>query len=306
MVSIVLPTYNGEKYIKEAVESVLSQTYQEWELIIVDDCSTDNTFHILEILQERDKRIRVIHNEQNKKLPASLNIGFAEASGEYLTWTSDDNKFESNALEVMLAVLQKESDIDIVYAYYDLINADGKVISDQQHRERLEKGDINQIMENTEDGIENWVGACFLYRREVQERLGGYDETLFLAEDFDFWLRALRYFQYKQIRQILYQYRYHPASLTSVRHQEIMEKHTEIILRELAEGHIPEKKRYGCLKRAAWIYYLFENKKEYKKAYKKLKYICKIENRKIESTYWMANAVGIRSVKIIKSIIKSH
>lgn len=302
MISIVLPTYNGEKYIKEAVTSILCQTYEDWELIVVDDCSTDHTPQILESLQKQDKRIRVLHNEQNKKLPASLNIGFAEASGEYLTWTSDDNKYESNALEVMLAVLHKEPDIDIVYAYYDLIDADGKVISDQRHTEKLEKDDINQIMENTEEGIENWVGACFLYRREVQERLGGYDETLFLAEDFDFWLRALRHFQYKQIRQSLYQYRYHPASLTSARHQEIMEKHVEIILRELTEGYIPEKKKYGCLKRAAWICCLYENEKYYKIVYKELEDVCRKEGRKLPFTYRLAHIIGTKKTKIIKNI----
>ena len=89
-VSIILPTYNGKKYIRDSIESIINQTYTNWELIIVNDCSTDDTQKIIEEYQQKDKRIIVINNEKNLKLPASLNRGFEEASGEYYTWTSDD------------------------------------------------------------------------------------------------------------------------------------------------------------------------------------------------------------------------
>ena len=97
-VSIVLPTYNGEDYLRESIESVISQTFTDWELIIVNDCSTDSTPKIAEAYAAKDCRIRVIHNEKNQKLPNSLNIGFESASGDYLTWTSDDNIFHHEAL----------------------------------------------------------------------------------------------------------------------------------------------------------------------------------------------------------------
>ena len=89
-VSIVLPTYNGSKFLSRSIESVQEQAETDWELIIVNDCSTDNTLDIAQKYAQQDKRISVITNEQNKKLPASLNVGFSRAKGKYLTWTSDD------------------------------------------------------------------------------------------------------------------------------------------------------------------------------------------------------------------------
>lgn len=304
MISVVLPTYNGETYIREAVDSILTQTCQDFELIIVDDCSTDRTPVILDELAESDRRIRVIHNHENQKLPKSLNIGFAEALGQFFTWTSDDNKYGREALETMLGLLHGEPETDIVYAYYDLIDSEGKIISDETHWKTLESRDINLLHVEPDAELWNWVGACFLYRREVHEKLHGYDETLFLAEDFDFWVRALRYFKYKQIKQCLYQYRMHGHSLTATRELEILEKDAMIIKREIDEGYLQEN--YGCCRQLAWIYYRLGKEKEYKSAYKKLINICKFENRKVAFTYWMANVVGIRSAKIIKAIIKSH
>lgn len=304
LISVVLPTYNGETYIREAVDSILTQTCQDFELIIVDDCSTDHTPAILDELAESDRRIRVIHNHENQKLPGSLNIGFEEASGQFFTWTSDDNKYGLEALEMMLDLLLNEPEIDIVYAYYDLIDSEGKIISDETHWKTLESRDIDFLNADPDGELWNWVGACFLYRREVHEKLHGYDETLFLVEDFDFWVRASRYFKYKQLKQCLYQYRKHGRSLTATRELEVLEKDAMIIQREINEGYRQEN--YGCCKQLAWIYYWLGKKKEYKIAYKKLKNICKIENRKIEFTYWMANAVGIRSMKLLKSFIKGH
>jgi len=78
-VSIVLPVYNGAKYLRESVDSCLAQTFSNWELIIVNDCSTDESSAIAEEYAAKDERIRVIHNETNLKLPASLNAGFCQA-----------------------------------------------------------------------------------------------------------------------------------------------------------------------------------------------------------------------------------
>ena len=79
LISIVLPVYNGEAYLADSIESILRQTYENWELIIVNDCSTDHTLEIAESYQKRDPRIRVFSNERNLKLPHTLNAGYAEA-----------------------------------------------------------------------------------------------------------------------------------------------------------------------------------------------------------------------------------
>ena len=99
LISIVLPIYNGEKYMKQSIDSVINQTYANWELLIVDDGSTDNTAAIAREYAEKDNRIKYYKNPQNMRLPKTLNRGFSLATGDYLTWTSDDNYYYPTALE---------------------------------------------------------------------------------------------------------------------------------------------------------------------------------------------------------------
>ena len=101
LISIVLPIYNGEKYMKQSIDSVINQTYANWELLIVDDGSTDNTAAIAREYAEKDNRIKYYKNPQNMRLPKTLNRGFSLATGDYLTWTSDDNYYYPTALEIM-------------------------------------------------------------------------------------------------------------------------------------------------------------------------------------------------------------
>src|SRR3989304_1114440 len=106
-VSIVLPTYNGARYIRQSIDSCVHQTYRNIELIIVDDASTDNTPEI--IASYKDERIKYFRHEKNMGLPHALNAGFAEANGDCLTWTSDDNYYAKEAIEKMLSFLIKKS-----------------------------------------------------------------------------------------------------------------------------------------------------------------------------------------------------
>ena len=119
-----MPTYNGQKYIKDAIDSVLAQSYQNWELIIVNDCSQDNTLKIINEYAQKDSRIKIINNDVNKKLPASLNIGFEAVKGEYYTWTSDDNMYKPDALKYMANFLDNNPQTDLISCNYDLINED--------------------------------------------------------------------------------------------------------------------------------------------------------------------------------------
>src|SRR6185369_2592585 len=98
LVSIILPVYNGAAYLTEAIESVRNQTYRNWEMIIVDDASTDRTPEILRPLPSEDARIRIVRNEVNRKLPASLNIGFSQSRGEFSGWIASDDRFHPDAL----------------------------------------------------------------------------------------------------------------------------------------------------------------------------------------------------------------
>src|SRR4051794_6743497 len=105
LASIVLPTYNGSKYLASAIESCLAQTYRNFELILVDDCSKDATPEIIANYAARDSRVRSIRHETNQHLPGGLNTGHKAARGEFLTWTSDDNLLRPDFLAEMVGFL---------------------------------------------------------------------------------------------------------------------------------------------------------------------------------------------------------
>ena len=204
VLSIVLPTFNGSKYISTSIESCLNQTFKDFELIIVNDCSTDNTADIIQSYADRDARVKIIHNAFNKKLPLSLNEGFNAASGRYHTWTSDDNYYAPNALETLLDVMKKDETLGFVYTDYTIINDNNEVTGKRTF------GDINVK-------LFQGCSACFLYKQEIYKANNGYNPAAFLVEDYDFFLRAFIQFSVLYInRYDLYYYREHGMSLTSL------------------------------------------------------------------------------------------
>lgn len=204
-ISIVLPVYNGEDHISYSIESILNQEFDEYELIIVNDCSKDNTQKIIEEYAKKDRRIVVVNNEVNKKLPASLNVGFRLAQGKYLTWTSHDNAYKKYALGTMYKMMEENPNCGLVYCDYDIINEQGKVVRENK------MGEPDDIVRG------NVVGACFLYKKTVAEKVGEYDTNMFLAEDYDYWLRIYKETTIIHIKENLYQYRHHEKSLSATR-----------------------------------------------------------------------------------------
>ena len=202
-VSIVLPSYNGERYIRKSIESVIQQTFTDWELIIVDDCSTDSTLHIAEEYAGWEERIRVIHNEENQKLPEALNIGFRHAAGEYLTWTSDDNMYLSRALEEMSRYLDEHEEVPMVCTGMLFMNENMQYV-----KEFMPYNAVQMRVQDT-------VGACFMYRREVLAEVGEYSKEFFCVEDYEYWIRILiKYGSIGYIPNIFYPYRRQKNSLT--------------------------------------------------------------------------------------------
>jgi glycosyltransferase involved in cell wall biosynthesis len=185
------------------------QTESDWELVIVNDCSTDGTLKIAESYARSDSRIHIISNETNQKLPASLNEGFARARGKYFTWTSDDNIYKPNALKVMARHLDDNPNLDFVTANMDLINEDGEVLS--QHHKATDTLSPRDLILGCN------ISAAFMYRKALADRIGVYDTSLFCAEDYDFWCRAALNGNIAYINDNIYQYRKHGGSLTATK-----------------------------------------------------------------------------------------
>jgi glycosyltransferase involved in cell wall biosynthesis len=202
-ISIVLPTYNGSRHIEQSIQSCLRQTYRQWQLVIVDDASTDNTPDIIARYVSSDARIWSVRHGTNRKLPAALNTGFARARGEYFTWTSDDNYYRPDALMTMLAALEEHPEVDVVYSDFSYVDSDDQFIN------RVEVKSPRELIKG------NCIGPSFLIRSNVKEVIGPYAEDLFLAEDYDYWLRVSIHFNMKPLHEDLYCYRAHQNRLTS-------------------------------------------------------------------------------------------
>ena len=219
LVSIVLPVYNGEKYLNESIDSVLKQTYKNWELIIVDDGSTDNSNKISNKYLSFDSRIKLI-TQENQKLPSALNNGFNIANGEFYTWLSADNRLLPEFLEELIKELKNNKNIDMVFGNQYLIDENGERIIGHNWFEYPKMSGrvcfpkptplLNIVPNNT-------IGAAFMYRAGADLALSGYSKNLFLLEDYDFFMKMNSFFKIKHIKRKkpIYEYRFHKESLTS-------------------------------------------------------------------------------------------
>lgn len=220
LVSIVLPVFNGEDYISKAIDSILNQTYKEFELIIINDGSKDKTAEIIDDYASRDSRIQVIHQE-NRKIPKTLSRGFKVAKGEFCTWTSADNIIPYNFLEKMVVELKSDENIGMVYANMRLIDSNDDVISNHGWYEQPESsGNVILPSSTLELNVypNNTIGAAFMYRAKVARILGDYSSYKHTLEDYDYWMRVNSLFELRHVsfNEPIYDYRWHDKSLTAM------------------------------------------------------------------------------------------
>ena len=219
LVSVVLPVYNGGDILADSIESVLRQTYRNFELIIINDGSKDDTLKIAESYAQKDSRIRVL-TQENKKIPRTLSRGFREARGEFLTWTSADNVMDNDFLEKLVEEMKANPKTAMVWANMRLINAKGKKYTKHGWYEFpigsgnvMFPGDANEL--NTY--ANNTIGAAFMYRKVAAEILGCYSSYKHTLEDYDYWMRmnSLLELRHTSFTKPIYSYRWHDGSLTA-------------------------------------------------------------------------------------------
>ncbi|NTU31096.1 glycosyltransferase family 2 protein [Brevibacillus sp. HB1.1] len=219
LVSIILPVYNHSEYLSLAVESVLNQTYKNFELIIVDDGSDE---HLLDQLRKflNDKRVRYIRQE-HAGLPIALNTGFSVAQGEFLSWTSADNIMGKTNIEQLVYTLEKNHEKTFVYADYRIIDEHGQHYTQSSFRIQNQSAIDSSIIELPDDDFllsrvhDNFIGPSFLYKRFMSV-IGNYNDSIGV-EDYDYWIRGNEFFSFTHLGQpaSYYQYRVHSDSLSA-------------------------------------------------------------------------------------------
>jgi glycosyltransferase involved in cell wall biosynthesis len=211
-ISIVLPTRNQANYLSHSLDGIANQTFRDFELIVVDDGSTDSTPQVLADYQSRlgFELLRQAH----AGLPTALNVGFAQAQGTHLTWTSSDNIMLPSMLETLSAALDGNPEVGMVYSdWYDIGDA-GEII----RAVRTLDYDPLVLLRH------NYIRASFMYRRQCRDEVGDYDPDMKYKEDHDYWLRIARRWPMKRVPEPLYQYRLHSRSLSSARGEADLER----------------------------------------------------------------------------------
>ena len=204
-VSIVIPVYNREKYLGIAVDSVLRQTYQDWELIISDDGSIDGTLDIARQFALEDDRIRVLTAEHKGAVHALI-AGFDAARGEFVCQVDSDDALEPPAVELTVKALDEDKECGMVYTNYIDIDKNGQ---------KLQPGRRCAIPYSKERILTNFMTFHFrLIRHSVYILSGGFNPRFNLIEDYELCLRLSEITQIKKIEKFLYQYRVHPESQT--------------------------------------------------------------------------------------------
>ncbi|MBV6624127.1 MAG: glycosyltransferase [Rivularia sp. (in: Bacteria)] len=231
IISIVIPVYNREDYLKIAIESVLRQSFTNFELIIWDDGSTDNSVEIASQYAQKDKRVKVIAaRHQGQTL--SLKGAFSICSGKYLGWIDSDDLIAPNTLIETANICENNSEIGLVYTDYLLIDKDNKVLG---------KGTRCQIPYSKDRLLVDFMTFHFrLMRREVFEQAGGIDENSGLAQDYDLCLRLSEITQVHHLKQSLYYHRKHSGNISNNKRVELIYSSQNAIARALQRRGLDE------------------------------------------------------------------
>jgi hypothetical protein len=214
MISVVMSVFNGEEFLDEAVSSILRQTYRDFEFIIIDDGSTDGSAGMLEEYQQRDSRVRVVH-QPNSGLVQALNGGCGLAAGKYIARMDADDVAMEDRLAVQVEAMEMNPGIGVLGSAVVFIDAfGGKVAIPRYH-----PTDSAEIHEALLDGNVIWHPSV-LIRASILALVGGY-RNIPDAEDYDLWLRVSDHAQLTNLAVPLLKYRVHPGqgSVTRCRKQ---------------------------------------------------------------------------------------
>ena len=181
LVSIITPSYNSAKFISQAIESVLSQTYTNWEMIIVDDCSPDNSNEIVKKYCNKDSRIKLIKLEKNSGPAVARNRAIQEAKGRYIAFLDADDLWKPKKLEMQIKFMT-EKDLVFTYSSYDLVDEEGNSLGTFTTKEKISYKGL----------LKTCSIGCLTAIYDTQKIGKVYMPNIIKRQDYALWLRILR------------------------------------------------------------------------------------------------------------------
>lgn len=238
-VSILIPAYNRAEYLPETLASALNQTYADFEIVIVDDGSTDNTAQIVRAIS--DPRIQYVY-QNNRGVSAALNTAWRAARGEFISLLGSDDLFLPSQLETLLPIIESDPSLGAVYARAQAMDARGEPLAQI----------LGASLKFADDALASLLygdsvcGIASLVRRACIERVGGYNESLIANEDWDLWIRIAEIAGFAFHDEILARYRMHAASLTgaqSEQYRRVVLERVGLIKNYYARPNVPTNAR---------------------------------------------------------------
>ncbi len=210
LVSVIMNVRNGASYLREALDSVLAQTFADWQLIVWDDCSTDNSAQI--ISEYRDPRIRYFLSPEDTPLGKARDSAIRQASGEWLAFLDQDDVWLPRKLELQMALA--ETDVGILYGR--------TVMFDARHDDRRDYDYAHEFTALPEGDIftQLFADACFIamssavLRRSAVEEAGGIPQTIEVTPDYYLYVAVARRYQTRAVQDVVCRYRLHPGSMS--------------------------------------------------------------------------------------------
>jgi glycosyltransferase involved in cell wall biosynthesis len=247
-VSVVIPTHNRASLLGAAIASVLSQTFQDLELVVVDDASHDDPERVARSFP--DPRVRFVRHPEPRGGAAARNTGIRTTNGAYVAFLDDDDQWYPDKLTLQVELLDKSpARVGLIYAGYDV--AEGSEGPTVWTRVPTRRGDLRAhlLASNPIGGT-----SVAVVRRECLDTVGGFDETLRSFQDYDLWLRIAERYEFDFVAKPLYRYRLHPVQIWKnpdalfAGLDRMLEKHGQHrVFREQLSGHYLNLGRRFCL-----------------------------------------------------------
>jgi glycosyltransferase involved in cell wall biosynthesis len=223
-VTVLMPVLNSQRFLREAVDSILKQTWTDFELLVVNDGSTDSTATILE--SYNDPRLRILNNNSNMGVPFSLNRGLAHARGRYVARIDGDDAALPERLTEQVRFLDHHPEVALVCSATDVIDADGETIYVEDSVRSSEQ--FYYLLT-----FANYIMGSVTFRRDLVLELGGYDESMKYAQDYDLWVRISRRAKIAKLDRILVKVRNTETNISSRFKAEQSEYARKIFLRHV-------------------------------------------------------------------------
>jgi glycosyltransferase involved in cell wall biosynthesis len=233
MVSVIMSTYNGSKYLEDSIDSILRQSMPDLELIVVDDGSTDGSHGILERRARRDPRI-LIHKRERGGLTSALNLGIKAAAGKYIARQDDDDISLPDRLQVQVGFLEENPGMGLIGCGHSIFDENGSEVSVHS------AGRTHESLEKSLPDRNLFCHGTIVMQAELAKAIGGYRERFFFSQDYDLVLRALEKTRMQILPDPLYRWRLRSGAISADRSVE------QLIFSVLAKTFASERRIFGA------------------------------------------------------------